>query len=1066
VSLPRTVSLHLLSWFAVIFLVCLIPSAAAQDASTGSIRGTVSDPAGGRIVGAQVVAVNSATGITYTAQTNREGAFVFDLLPPGDYGVRADAPGMRSELRPAQHVPVGGAVQLDFRLVMAVVNEAVTVSEPPSQVELESSAVSSVIDQRAIADLPLNGRRFSDLSLLDSDVAQDPRSLTSSSNGDLAYGGVRGLQTSYLVDGADNNNAFFAQARGRYRSPYQFSNEVIQEFRVSSNSYGAELGRAGGAVVNVVTKSGSNRYHGTAFYYLRDSKFNAQPPFTDFQPSDRQQQFGFTLGGPLRHNRAFFYGGFDQHIFHVPTVVQFVGGGYTVVPQPGNYPTVPPDYEANDKALVFAAADRLSQLSGEYPSQLLGNAGFAKVDWSLTPRHFLSARLATSRYYGENNVFFDPASPVTNFAISDNGEERVSTETATVSLTSSFSAQLVSHLRLQFSRDLEESFSNSPTALTQIYDIIDGFGRSTILPRRTREHKFQVAETLSFDGRRHSWKFGGDAMLTWIYNYFPSTFGGKYIFDNIRVNPWTYEPMVGGTEFTPLRAWAHGVPRYYMQNFGISESNPDTNEYALFAQDTIRVTNNLALNLGVRYDLQTFSHKGLVTNPLWPDSGKVPLDTNNIGPRVGFAYSLGGDERPFVIRGGYGLFYTRIPQMYTSAIVTDNGLASTHLFLDNSDFYDRKLFPNYPNTLVNCGLGTTNCTAPANITGKLSTEISAFSSTFKTPSVQQGSLSVEREIANRLAIGGAYLFVQGQNLIRARDMNLPVPTLVAYPVFDETGANLLGYYNVDSFSTWQLSKSLTCPWPPCINPLQRPIPQLGAVNVFESAASSTYHGFTVSLRRRMTHGLYFRVAYTYAHAIDDGQDALLVGRGTTVQNTYAPTAERASSVTDQRHRFVVSWIAEPQPFHAGQEFLGHLFNDWRFSGVVTAGSGRPFDARIFGDPNQDVNLNNDRLPGYGRNAFMGPDYATTNIRLSREIPIGDRLRVTALGEIFNLFNRFNGRLNIDQDAFLNSAGRFVQMDKRIGINYFPAQYRMTGDFLQATNAYAPRQVQFALRLTF
>ena len=1063
-SLPPSCSPRLPFFFLLLPLV-LIASAVAQDASTGAIRGTVSDPSGSRIVGARVWAVDSATERTYTAETNSEGVFVFEMLPPGDYGVRADAAGMRSELRPTQHVPVGGLLQLDFRLTLAAVNEAITVSEPPSLVETQTSTVSSVIDEGAISDLPLNGRRFSDLALLDGGVTQDPRGLTSASNGDLAYGGIRGTQTSYLVDGADNNNSFFAQARGRYRAPYQFSNEVVKEFRVSTNSYGAELGRAGGAVVNVVTKSGSNRYHGSAFYYLRDSRFNAQPAFTDFKPTDRQQQYGFTLGGPLRRNRTFFYGGFDQHIFRVPTVVQFIGGGYQVIPQSGNYPIVAPDYEASDQALVFAAANRLSQMGGEYRSRLLGNTAFAKVDFSLSPRHFLSARLNTSRYYGSNNVFFDPASPVTSYAISDNGEERVATESGTVSLTSSLSQQLVSHLRLQFSRDLQQSFSNSDAALTQIYDVIEGFGRSTILPRRTREHKLQVAETLSFDGRRHSWKFGGDLMRTWIYNYFPSLFGGEYIFDNIKVNPWTFEPMVGGTELTPLRAWAHGVPRYYMQNFGTAFSHPDTNEYAAFVQDTIRVTDRLALNLGVRYDLQTFTHEGLVTNPLWPDSGKVPLDTNNFGPRVGFAYSLGND-RPFVIRGGYGLFYTRIPQMYTSAIATDNGLASTHLFLDNTDFYDRKLFPTYPAPLVNCALTATACAAPAGIAGRLETEISAFSPQFQTPRVHQASLSLEREIADRMAVGASYLFVNGDGLIRARDVNLPSPSTLRYPVFDDSGNNLLGYYTVDSFSTWQLTDSLSCPWAPCINPLHRPLPQLGAINVFESAATSTYHGLTFSFRRRMTHGLYFRVAYTYAHAIDDGQDALVAGRPVTVQNTYSPNAERASSVTDQRHRFVASWIVEPRPFHAGQEFLGTLFNDWRFSGTVTAGSGRPMDARILGDPNQDLNSGNDRLPGYGRNAFTGPNYTTTNVRLSRELHLGERFRLIALGEVFNLMNRLNQRVNLSDDGFQNSAGRFVQLDKRLGLNYFPAQYRVTNNFLQATSAYAPRQVQLALRLVF
>ena len=197
-----------------------------------------------------------------------------------------------------------------------------------------------MIDERAITELPLNGRRFTDLALLAPGVTQDPRGLTSASNGDLAFGGIRGYQSSYLVDGADDNNAFFSQARGRYRAPYQFSNEVVQEFRVSSNTYGAELGRAGGAVVNVSTKSGSNQLHGTAFGYFRDSALDATHPFMDFKPAGRQEQFGFTLGGPIRRNRAFFFAGFDQHIFHLPTVVQFDNGSSVVVPQPGNPPSI------------------------------------------------------------------------------------------------------------------------------------------------------------------------------------------------------------------------------------------------------------------------------------------------------------------------------------------------------------------------------------------------------------------------------------------------------------------------------------------------------------------------------------------------------------------------------------------------------------------------------------------------------------------------------------------------------------------------------------------------------
>lgn len=1037
-------------------------NAGAQDASTSALRGVVLDSKGATVQGATVTVVNLNTGVRYAATTNVEGVYFLDLLPPGDYSSRAEAMGMSPEVSPGLHLDVGGVTQLDFQLAVAGRKETVTVSGAPALVETQPSAVSTMLEEAAIEGLPLNGRRFTDLALLAPGVTQDPRGLTSSSNGDLAFGGVRGYQSSYLVDGSDNNNAFFAQARGRYRAPYQFSNEVVQEFRVSSNSYGAELGRAGGGVVNVVTKSGSNHLHGSAFYFLRDSAWAAQQAFLDFKPQSDQHQFGFTVGGPIKTNRAFFFAGFDQHLFYVPTIVLFVNGSSTLAPQPV-VPGTPGDYEDSDKGLVLAAASQLSTLAGQFRSKLLGNAGFAKVDVTLGSRNYLSARINTSRYYGANNVFFDPASPVTSFAISNNGEEDVKTETASVALTSALTTRITSHLRAQFSRDLQLSQSNSNDVLTRIYNVFNGFGRASILPRQTREHRMHFADTLSWETSRHSWKFGGDALFTWIYNFFPSLSGGEYYFDNITVNPWTFEPMRQGMKISPLRAYAHAVPRYYMQNFGKYDSHPDTNEYAWFLQDTVRVTSRLGVNLGVRYDLQTFSTAGLTANPLWPDAGKLPNDRNNFAPRVGIAYSI-GNRRPVVIRAGYGIFYTRIPQIYTSAVMSDNGVTNSSLFLNNQDFYAHQVFPKYPNPLVSCTPQATACLPNANLSGFTTSEISAFSHNFRTPKVQQASLNVERELVHRFAAGIAYLYVHGQNLIRARDVNLPLPQRFPYPVFDETGTGLLGYYNIDSFSSWQFSPSMTCPWPPCINPLARRIPQLGAINVFESAGSSVYNAMTISVRRRMTNGLYFRLGYTFAHAIDDGQDALLTG-GSLVQNTYSPNS-RASSATDQRHRFVFSWITEPRPFSREQPFLSKLFNNWRFSGVSTYGSGRPVDARMTGDPNQDGNDLNDRLPGYSRNAFLGPDYATTDLRVSRRLRIIKGLKIELLAESFNLFNRDNQRLDITGDSFVNQAGQFIKISRIAGLSKYPAYYQKSNSFLRATSAYAPRQIQLGLRLSF
>ena len=361
-SSSRTPHPVVLASILILWLSGWIP-ANAQDGSTSALRGTVTDKAGATVRGAVVVLVNSQTGIRYSRTTSANGIYFFDLLAPGEYSARAEASGMSPEISPGLHLEVGGVTQLDFRLTVAGAQETVTVSGAPQMVETQPIAVSTVLDEPAIEGLPLNGRRFTDLALLAPGVTEDPRGLTSASNGDLAFGGVRGYQSSYLVDGADNNNSFFAQARGRYRAPYQFSNEVVQEFRVSSNSYGAELGRAGGAVVNVVTKSGSNHVHGTGFYFLRDSAMSAQQPFLDFKPSSDQHQFGFTLGGPLRSNRAFFFVGFDQHLFYVPVVVRFVDGSSEVVPQAGSGPLNHGDYEDTDKGLVYASASQLSSLA-------------------------------------------------------------------------------------------------------------------------------------------------------------------------------------------------------------------------------------------------------------------------------------------------------------------------------------------------------------------------------------------------------------------------------------------------------------------------------------------------------------------------------------------------------------------------------------------------------------------------------------------------------------------------------------------------------------------------------
>ena len=1042
------------------FLVALIlrmaPALRAQDGST-SLQGVIEDASGARIATAAITVSDSSRGFRLQAVTDAQGTFNFGMLQPGRYDVTASAPGMATKTSRGVELLVGGVSVVHLRLSPAALTQSVTVSAPPIAIDTQSGEISNVVTQSAIAGLPLNGRRFTDLALLSSDVVQDPRGLTSDSNGDLSVGGVRGFQNSFLVDGTDDNNSFFAQARGGYRAPYQFSNEVIQEFRVSKNSYSAELGRSGGAVFNVATKSGTNDWHGTGFYYLRDRAFDAQQPYASSQPNDRQQQFGGTVGGPIRKDRIFFYAGFDQHLLTVPSVVQFANGASTIVPQPT-------DYDSTDQAMVFAAAQKLNNMGGSYPTTMQGNAGFAKVDFNLSPKQLAFIRVSTSRLTGTNNVFFDPSSPITGYAASANGTEDVQTESIAASLMSSWSNKFAGNLRVQFSHDAQDSLANTNQPWNKIYDIMEGFGGSSTLPRDTREKKLHIAETLSYDTGRVHWKFGGDFIQAWIYNYYPYLFDGEYYFDDVKVNPWTYAPMEYGEPLSPLRAYAHDVPRYYMQDFGNAVSHPNSRMYAAFMQDNIRVTQKFTLNAGIRYDLQTFEPGPLVSNPLYPASGKVPTDMNNFAPRIGFAYSI-GDKHPTVIRGGGGLFYMPIPAMYASQVATDNGIQQSQLFLNLMIPAQAALFPSYPSPLVNCPPGTLVCNLPKSLAGLVTTDISAFAPNFQTPYTEQANLTVQHQFGDSIVATVSYAYVRGVHEIRSLDVNLPPPTVVNYPVYNDTGSVFLGMYSVDSFTTWQTTPSVTCPYPPCINAVQRPNPQLGAINSYQSDASSIYNGLTISVKRQMSHGMYFQVGYTLAKATDDGPDALVVGRSGNVQNSYATSLEWGPSVNDQRNRFVAAWVAEPK-FHFDQGILKTLANNWKFSSIVTAGSGRPVNATVAGDPNGDGDFYNDRLPGYTRNAFIGPDYFSTDMRITRTIRCGERMVWTLVAESFNVFNRTNSRVQISDDGFYNSAGEFVAYTTSVKGTVYPGQFLMNSQFLTPTNAYAPRQVQFSLRLSF
>ena len=363
---PHVFDAHLRYWLSSSSLLSDRPASPGAGSPPERSAAPCSIPPGGRIAQASIVVVNTATGMRYTATSDAEGRFAFELLPPGDYSARVTAQGMSPQVTPQLHVDVGPRPQLEFHLAIAgSAGKCDRVRRARPGRNLRPAPSPRCSTSAPSNDVPLNGRRFSDLALFSPGVTQDPRSLTSSTNGDLSFGGIRGFQNSTLVDGGDYNNAFFAQARGRYRAPYQFSTEVVQEFRVSTNSYGAEQGRAGGAVINVVTKSGSNHVHGTAFYYLRDSSFGA--PIRSWHLSRTTASSSSEAPSAARSSATRFSSSPDSiSTFSTsPNVVEFLDGSFAGrARSAGTGPYTPGDYEATDQALVFAAAAQLTSLAG------------------------------------------------------------------------------------------------------------------------------------------------------------------------------------------------------------------------------------------------------------------------------------------------------------------------------------------------------------------------------------------------------------------------------------------------------------------------------------------------------------------------------------------------------------------------------------------------------------------------------------------------------------------------------------------------------------------------------
>jgi outer membrane receptor protein involved in Fe transport len=920
-----------------LWLCILLPASCfAQTEGGATLNGTITDPSGAAVPNAKVTVTNTQTGYARTAETSNAGLYSFTALPVGTYDLSIDAAGFKAVKRTGLPLQVGAVATVDARLEIGSPQETVSVAAETPVVETTRSSAAATVTEKAVANLPVNGRNFIDFTLLTPGVVRDVRG-----TGDLSFAGQRGTENSLLVDGADSNNLFFGEAEGRtgFR-PYSFSEEAVQEFQVNTVGYPAEIGRAGGGVINLVTKSGTNAFHGSAFEFYRDKSLNANT-FVNNRNGVRKQpyhfnQFGGTIGGPVKKDKLFFFFSYD---------------GQRNVSNQVLAPNIAP---------TGAALAALQPYLTPYQVGLNNNVYLGKADWNISDNSRFSVRYNASRYTGVNQENPGPTS-----ALQHTGDNEVNTDNVAASYTRTIGARMVWDARFNFVRDAEPGFANGAGPEVQIINGIT-FGKNNFSPRYTNTYAYQPVNTLSYATGRHSFKFGFDFNFERADNYFPGFFAGGYVFPN-------------------YAAFLAGTPSSYQQGFSSSGttapvSHPDVNEWAVFAQDTWRVTDRLTLNLGLRYDLFSYrqpttlnQNAGLTAANL--DTNRIPLDHSNVGPRFGFAYKPFNNETT-VVRGGYGLFYARTPGLILSTAILQNGIDVLTYSLTSN-------LPAYPNIL----------TAPPS-GGLAPPSIDVFDPNFKTERVQQYNLQVERELSRGYSLTIGYLGVHGAHLTRSRDINL-------YPEVPMAGATSAG-------------QPITYYAHPGASGPVRPNSAFGRITVFDSGADSEYNGGFIQLAKRFSQNFQVLGSYTFAKTIDDAPDATSVVPGNAgddakvVQDTLRPNADRALSVNDIRRRFVFSAVWDLNYANSLQNAAAKaLLNGWTLSTISQLQTGQPVSIGVTGDPNNDGNNYNDRLPGVGRNTLTGPGLATWDLRLTRDIAIKERARLRLIFEGFDITNRAN-----------------------------------------------------------
>jgi hypothetical protein len=1025
-----------------VLLVFVAVPAFTQSGGVAGISGVVRDPSGAVVPSAKVVISSEGQGTARTLQSNDAGVFTAPALAPGSgYRVTVTAAGFAPYEAKDLVLLVGQNMDLKVALAVATSATQVEVTAVAPVVEDTKSDVSGVVNERSIQDLPINGRRVDSFVLLTPGVSNDGY------YGLLTFRGVAG-QNSFLVDGTDTTEQFYNENAGRTRIASQISQDAVQEFEVVSSNYSAEYGRAMGGVVNTVTRSGSNDFHGTAFWFYRSTEMIGQDPFSAVVASEKRSQAGATIGGRIKKDKLFFFLSTEVTRRDFPMTSSLNTTAVNGTTRTWNLCGVA---SGSGTSLVPAATTAqcnainalIPRFFGVIPRTLDQELYFARLDYHVTDRNTLSASFNFMHDLSPNGIQ-SSVSSTTGSALTGNGDDAATVRNGRLAWTTVPTSSFVNEAHFAFAGDRQaDSFDDAELGqgLGYLQVSVNGtsLGPAAYLPRiEPSETRFEFQDNATWTKSNHTIKFGTDIATTRDYVYYISGAFGSYSYQTVNAFALDYSNPSG------VKYW-----QSYSQTFGNPVLDTRINDYGFYVQDQWRITSRLNLNYGLRYEYAKLPQPK-VCNQDYPLTCHLDSSPKNLAPRLGVSYRLNDKT---VIQAGYGMFHARFQSgTIDDLFTTGNGLYQQSVSLTGFPGNTPSQYaagPVFPNALTS---------APSAATAASGVNLQEYAPNIKTPYSEQGNIGIQRQITPDVGLTVSYLWSRGLQMIGVRDLNFPKNTTnFTYAIDNASGAQ------VGSYTT-----------PVYIG--ARPDTRYGAVDYDENGVNSYYNGLAVQVNKRFAHGLQALVSYTWSHEIDDGQsysestNNLFQNGNTYWLNNGNYKADKGSGTEDQRHRAVISWVWQPVFTHQSGAFYKYVVNNWQLSSITSMASGQPYgneSITISGTPVSGMfktsTINgtglSTRVPFLPYNSYYLPAHYNSDARISKIIPLGENpaRKVYLTFEMFNISGSWSATSYKSSVGYTEANGILTATPQNL---YIPSA---DGGFPDGTQA---KRMQVSGRITF